>query len=72
MVGSSRERVELEAKIAFQEKAITDLNEALVDQAKTLMELAARVAALESVVRRLNHAVDAAAERPPNEKPPHY
>jgi uncharacterized coiled-coil protein SlyX len=65
-------RIELESKIAFQEKAIADLNDALVDQARIIIELQRRVESLENVVRRLNHRIEVFDEMPANEKPPHY
>ncbi len=65
-------RIELESKIAFQEKALLDLNDALVDQGRTVIELQRRIELLERVVRGLNHQLETLAERPPNEKPPHY
>lgn len=65
-------RIELESKIAFQEKAITDLNSALVDHTRTIMDLQHRIELLERVVRGLNQQLMALVERPSNEKPPHY
>ncbi len=65
-------RIELESKIAFQEKAIADLQDTLVDHTRTMLDLQRRVELLEKVVRRLNHRLEAFAEDTPNEKPPHY
>jgi uncharacterized coiled-coil protein SlyX len=65
-------RIELESKIAFQEKAIADLNDTLVDHTRSMLDLQRRIELLEKIVRGLNHRLEAFAEGPPNEKPPHY
>jgi len=65
-------RIELESKIAFQEKAISDLNDTFVDHTRTMIDLQRRVELLENIVRGLNRRVEALSEDPPNEKPPHY
>ena len=65
-------RIELESKIAFQEKAIADFNEALVGHTRTMLELQRRIEVLENAIRRLNRHLDAFDDLPPNEKPPHY
>jgi uncharacterized coiled-coil protein SlyX len=65
-------RIELESKIAFQEKAITDLNDAFVEHARMMIDLQRRVELLENMVRGFNRRVDALSEAPPDEKPPHY
>ena len=65
-------RIELESKIAFQEKAIVDLNDTIVDHARTMIDLQRRVELLENIVRGLNHRLEAFSDDPPNEKPPHY
>jgi uncharacterized coiled-coil protein SlyX len=65
-------RIVLESKIAFQDKAISDLNEALIGQSRTLLEFQRRMELLEKVVRGINQRVEALTEPPPNEKPPHY
>jgi len=65
-------RIELESKMAFQDKTIADLNSALVDHTRTLIDLVHRVELVEKVVRRLGQQLEALAERPANEKPPHY
>jgi uncharacterized coiled-coil protein SlyX len=65
-------RIELESKIAFQEKAIADFNDALVGQTRTMLELQRRIEILENAVRRLNRQLDAFDDLPPDEKPPHY
>ena len=65
-------RIELESKIAFQEKTIADLNSALVDHTRTLIDLGHRVELLEKVVRQLSERLETLVESPANEKPPHY
>ena len=67
-----RTRIELEARIAFQEKALAELNEALVDQARTLIELRQRVELLERVVRSISQQLELSRPEPVHEKPPHY
>jgi len=65
-------RIELESKIAFQEKTIADLNSALVDHTRTIIDLAHRVELLEKLVRQISQQLETLLERPANEKPPHY
>lgn len=65
-------RIALESKIAFQEKAIADLNEALVDQSRRTLDLQRRLELLERSVRGFNERLEAQIEAPPDEKPPHY
>jgi uncharacterized coiled-coil protein SlyX len=65
-------RIELEEVVAFQEKALAELNDALVDQSKTLVELVRRVEALEHVVRSMSQQLDLDRPSLPHEKPPHY
>ena len=60
--------VDLETKIAFQEKAIADLNDVVIEQDRTLSQLRRLVKALEQQLRAL---VDD-GEPPPIERPPHY
>ncbi|MFC1643097.1 SlyX family protein [Myxococcota bacterium] len=69
---TAEHRVELETKISYQDKAIADLNDALVDQTKTLLELKQQVAALETVVRSISQQLALGIPRLPHEKPPHY
>jgi uncharacterized coiled-coil protein SlyX len=64
--------IELESKIAFQEKAIADLNDALVDQTRTMLDLQRRIEHLEKIVRGINQRLETKIEPPPYEKPPHY
>jgi uncharacterized coiled-coil protein SlyX len=65
-------RIELESKIAFQEKTIADLNGALIDHTRTIIDVVHRVELLENVVRQLSQRLEGFTERPANEKPPHY
>ena len=65
-------RIELESKIAFQEKAIADLNDALAGQTRTLIDLQRRIELLEKSVRGIRRRLDENAEPLPYEKPPHY
>ena len=65
-------RIELESKIAFQEKAIADFNDALAEHTRAIFDLRSRVESLENIIRRLNRRLDAFDEDLPNEKPPHY
>lgn len=65
-------RIALESKIAFQEKAIADLNEALVDQSRRMLDLQRRLELLEKSMRGINQRLEAQMEAPPDEKPPHY
>ncbi len=65
-------QVRLETKIAYQEKALSELNEALVDHAKALIDQQRRIEVLEKVVGSLSQQFQLAAERPHQEKPPHY
>jgi SlyX protein len=59
--------IEVETKIAYQEKTIADLNEALVDLNRTVTELGRRLQAVEQVIR------DGFEQRGgSNERPPHY
>lgn len=65
-------RIELEEKVAFLQKTVLELNEALVDQSRTIIDLGQRVEALERVVRGISQELAVSRARPPNEKPPHY
>lgn len=65
-------RIELESKIAFQEKAIADFNDVLIGHTRTLLDLQRRLELLEKGVRGLNRRLEDFSEAPPDEKPPHY
>ena len=65
-------QVELESKLAYQEKAISDLNESVVEQTKALLSLEQRVKTIEQVLRRLSCQLEAMETTPSAEKPPHY
>ncbi len=56
----------MEIKLAFQEKAIKDLNDVLYDQQKEIDRLTAMVNTL------MNDRADRDTPGPANEKPPHY
>lgn len=59
----------LEELAYFQEKLLSQLNEALTDQQKQIDALEKRVAELEENVNTL---IDATQEGPVNTLPPHY
>lgn len=59
--------VELETKIAYQDKTIAELNQVVVDLNKELGDFSRRLQALERTVR-----TDVERREMPNEKPPHY
>lgn len=65
-------QIRIESKIAFQEKAIADLNNALIDQSRVMLDLQNRMELLEKAVRRINRRFEAQADPLPYEKPPHY
>ena len=65
-------RIELESKIAFQEKALADLNDILAANTRTILDLQRRVQALENIVRGFDRRLDGFSEAPADEKPPHY
>jgi uncharacterized coiled-coil protein SlyX len=65
-------QIKLESKIAFQEKAIADLNDTLVDQTRTMLDLQRRIELLEKGMRGINRRLEAQTETLPYEKPPHY
>ena len=67
MSEDSGRSVELETKIAYQDKTIADLNEVVLDLNRTVAELNRRVDALERIVRNELEPRDV-----PHEKPPHY
>jgi SlyX protein len=68
----SEERlVEIETKIAFQEKTIKDLNDALCEQQQEIERLGSICDAL---VKRVKEVLEFTQGNhgPANEKPPHY
>jgi uncharacterized coiled-coil protein SlyX len=65
-------QIKLESKIAFQEKTIADLNDALVDQTRIMLDLQRRVELLERIVRGIHQRLDEKTDALPYEKPPHY
>jgi uncharacterized coiled-coil protein SlyX len=67
-----RDQIELESRIAFQEKAIADLNDAIVEQTRTTLDLERRIELLEKIVRGIHQRLEDKAEPLPYEKPPHY
>lgn len=58
--------VNIETKIAYQEKLITELNEVLLQRGKEIDKLARRLEGLEKLAR------EGAPETPGHEPPPHY
>ena len=58
--------VDLETKVAFQEKTIADLNDVLVEQERALNELRRQVTALREQLHELVDDADPAIERPPH------
>jgi len=65
-------RIELESKMAFQEKALADLNDVLSANTRAILDLQRRLQALENIVRGFDRRLDGFPEAPPDEKPPHY
>ena len=57
--------VDLEARAAYQDRVIEDLDE-------VVREFSARVESLESLVKDLKESANAAPIGPPDEPPPHY
>jgi uncharacterized coiled-coil protein SlyX len=64
--------IELESKMAFQEKALADLNDILAANTRTILDLQRRVQILENIVRGFDSRFESFADAPPDEKPPHY
>lgn len=56
----------LETKVAYQEKLLADLNEVLLERGAQVDLLTAQVKGLQRQV------LEAGAEQPSNEAPPHY
>ena len=63
--------VEIETKIAFQDKIISDLNEVLCEQQKEVARLGAICDTLVKRVKMLSEVMPG-IDAPSNEKPPHY
>lgn len=63
--------IDIETKIAFQERMIRDLNDVVYDQQKQIDKLNDICDALTNKIKDL---VETSTENkaPPNEKPPHY
>ncbi len=68
---SDKRLMEIETKIAFQEKIIKDLNDELYEQHQEIERLGSIV---EALVRRINELSEftPGIDAPANEKPPHY
>ncbi len=59
--------LQLETKVAYQDKLIAELNEVIIERTYALDALARRVEALEKYLREPQ-----GEPAPANEKPPHY
>jgi uncharacterized coiled-coil protein SlyX len=57
----------LEEKVAYQDKAIAELNDVIVELNRGLSELSRRVQAVERMAQ-----IELGEREMPNEKPPHY
>lgn len=68
---SEKRLVAIETKIAFQEKAIKDLNDVLYEQTLEMQKLGATCDALVKRVGELSKLISD-NKAPGNEKPPHY
>ena len=68
---SENRLVEIETKIAFQEKTITDLNEVLCEQQQEIARLGAICDTLLRRVKMLSEFMPG-IDAPANDKPPHY
>lgn len=66
----SREFVELQEQLAFQQRLLDQLNSVLLEQQSSIEELRRELAALRSLVRELRE--QDRGEDLPHEKPPHY
>lgn len=60
--------IDIETKIAFQEKTIKDLNDVILEQQKEIQRLSVICEVLLKQGKELASGIDA----PANEKPPHY
>ena len=63
--------MEIETKIAYQEKTIVDLNEVVCEQQKEIERLSAICDTLIKRVKMLSEFMPG-IDAPANEKPPHY
>lgn len=68
---SEQRLVDIETKIAFQEKSIKDLNDVIYEQQQELDRLTAVCDLLVQRVKDLSDFVPG-SDGPANEKPPHY
>ncbi len=59
--------IQLETKVAYQDKLIAELNEVIIERTYALDALARRVEAVEKLLRE-----PPGETGPANEKPPHY
>ncbi len=65
----SEETEKLEIKISYLESQCDELNNALIDAAKTIAVFEKRIEALE---RKVEDLIEVSGEARPNRKPPHY
>jgi len=69
---TSEERlIDIETKIAYQEKMIKDLNDALYEQQQEMERIGDVCRSLVKQIRELSGAA-LGIDSPANEKPPHY
>lgn len=63
--------VEIETKIAYQEKTIKDLNDVIYEQQQEIERIGTLCQVLVNRVKEIS-AVTLGVDAPANEKPPHY
>lgn len=63
--------IEIETKIAYQDKTIKDLNDVVYEQQQEIERLASICDLLTKQVRELSE-FSLGSDAPANEKPPHY
>ena len=68
---SERRLMDIETKIAFQEKSLKELNDVIYDQQREIDRLSSICDLLVKRVRDLSDFVPG-SDGPSNEKPPHY
>ncbi|ACN17695.1 conserved hypothetical protein [Desulforapulum autotrophicum HRM2] len=68
---SEQRLVDIEIKIAFQEKSIKDLNDVIYEQQREIDRLRGICDLLVSRVKDLSDFIPG-SDAPANEKPPHY